>query len=87
MSKETATPKKQKTLGYIENGGIKALPHNLALDFKRNKAIYFLCIPQVSGPFFQEAFLASVSLSQAPSVCPMVSCVILIISLGILCSK
>lgn len=47
MSKETATPKKQKTLGYIENGGIKALPHNLALDFRRNRMIYFLCIPVI----------------------------------------
>lgn len=37
--------KKQKVIGYIEHGGIKALPHNLALDFKRNKVIYFLCIP------------------------------------------
>ncbi|MBP5304706.1 MAG: sugar ABC transporter permease [Lachnospiraceae bacterium] len=37
--------KKQKVIGYIEHGGIKAVPHNLALDFKRNKVIYFLCIP------------------------------------------
>jgi putative aldouronate transport system permease protein len=33
--------------GYIEKGGIKALPHNIATDFKRNKTIYFLCIPIV----------------------------------------
>lgn len=31
--------------GYIENGGLRALPHNLALDFKRNRVIYFLCVP------------------------------------------
>lgn len=43
MKQENAKP--QKVIGYIENGGIKALPHNLALDFKRNKVIYFLCIP------------------------------------------
>ncbi len=31
--------------GYIENGGLMALPHNLATDFKKNKTIYFLSIP------------------------------------------
>lgn len=43
-----AKKKEQKVIGYIENGGIKALPHNLALDFRRNKIIYFLCIPIVA---------------------------------------
>ena len=43
MKQETAQPK--KVIGYIENGGIKAVPHNLAVDFRRNKAIYFMCIP------------------------------------------
>ena len=43
MKQETAKPK--KVIGYIENGGIKAVPHNLAVDFRRNKAIYFMCIP------------------------------------------
>lgn len=37
--------KPKKAIGYIENGGIKALPHNLALDFRRNKILYFLLIP------------------------------------------
>lgn len=30
---------------YIEGGGIKALPHNLKVDFLKNKAVYFLLIP------------------------------------------
>lgn len=33
--------------GYIENGGVKALPHNIAIDFKKNKTIYLMCIPIV----------------------------------------
>lgn len=37
--------KSKKVIGYIENGGIKAVPHNLAVDFRRNRAIYFMCIP------------------------------------------
>lgn len=48
MKQETATPKKQKVLGYIENGGAKALPHNLSVDFRRNKVLYFLCIPIIT---------------------------------------
>lgn len=33
--------------GYIEKGGVRALPHNIAVDFKRNKTIYLMCIPIV----------------------------------------
>lgn len=33
--------------GYIEKGGLRALPHNIATDFKKNKTIYFLSIPIV----------------------------------------
>lgn len=33
---------------YIEHGGIKALPHNLIVDIKRNKTIYLICIPIVA---------------------------------------
>lgn len=38
---------KVKIKRYIENGGIKALPHNVLTDFQRNKVIYFMCIPIV----------------------------------------
>ena len=37
--------------GYIEHGGIRALPHNIATDFKKNKTIYFMCIPIVAWYF------------------------------------
>jgi len=30
--------------GYIIGGGIKAVPHNLAMDFKRNKVLYIFII-------------------------------------------
>ena len=33
--------------GYIEKGGIRALPHNLAVDFKKNRTIYLMSIPIV----------------------------------------
>lgn len=36
-----------RVAGYIENGGIRALPHNLITDIKKNKTIYILCIPIV----------------------------------------
>lgn len=26
--------------GYIEGGGVRALPHNLWVDIKRNKVLY-----------------------------------------------
>lgn len=32
---------------YIEKGGIKALPHNLTVDFLRNKFAYIVSIPMV----------------------------------------
>lgn len=32
------------TGGYIVNGGLKAVPHNLTLDIRRNKLIYILLI-------------------------------------------
>jgi putative aldouronate transport system permease protein len=32
---------------YIEGGGIKALPHNILTDIKRNKVIYIMSIPIV----------------------------------------
>lgn len=36
-----------RVAGYIENGGIRALPHNVITDIKKNKTIYILCIPIV----------------------------------------
>ncbi len=37
--------KKKITPGYIEKGGIKGFLHNIVLDYKRNKAIYFMVLP------------------------------------------
>lgn len=42
--KETAAVKISR---YIEGGGIKALPHNILTDIKRNKVIYIMSIPIV----------------------------------------
>lgn len=33
---------KAQVLGYITNGGIKAFPHNMALDIRRNKVLYLI---------------------------------------------
>ena len=30
--------------GYVLNGGVKAIPHNLTLDIRRNKLIYILLL-------------------------------------------
>ncbi len=35
---------KKKPQGFIYNGGIKAVPHNLMLDIKRNKLVYVLLL-------------------------------------------
>lgn len=42
--KKTAAVKISK---YIEGGGIRALPHNILTDIKRNKVIYLMSIPIV----------------------------------------
>lgn len=34
--------------GYVENGGWRGTLHNLALDIKRNKLFYLICIPVVA---------------------------------------
>ncbi len=47
MAKKTKRKAMVVNAGYIENGGLKALTHNIATDFKRNKTIYFLSIPIV----------------------------------------
>lgn len=39
--------KKVKVLKYTEKGGIKNLPHNLKVDFLRNKGCYLLILPVV----------------------------------------
>ncbi|MCF0128998.1 MAG: hypothetical protein HUJ70_10515, partial [Pseudobutyrivibrio sp.] len=36
--------RKNSESGYIVNGGIKAVPHNLLLDIKRNPVIYILLL-------------------------------------------
>lgn len=41
MRKKEKTKKKSY---YIENKGIRALPHNIAVDFQRNKSIYLMCL-------------------------------------------
>lgn len=34
----------EKELGYITGGGLRALPHNLAVDIKRNKVLYVILV-------------------------------------------
>lgn len=36
-----------REVGYIDHGGFRAIPHNIAIDIRRNKTIYLLCIPIV----------------------------------------
>ncbi len=36
-----------KTRKYIEHGGIKAIPHNVKVDFLKNKFVYIMLIPIV----------------------------------------
>lgn len=35
---------KTQVLSYITNGGVKALPHNLAIDIRRNRSLYIILI-------------------------------------------
>ena len=46
MSKNSkpSAENKEKVQGYIIGGGIKAVPHNLIVDIRRNKMLYFLLI-------------------------------------------
>jgi putative aldouronate transport system permease protein len=39
--------KKTKTPGYIEGKGLRAFPHNIALDFRKNKLLYLMSLPIV----------------------------------------
>lgn len=44
--KKSSAPKRKTCFGgYVNNGGIRAVPHNLALDIRRNKMLYvFLAV-------------------------------------------
>ncbi|ABX41051.1 ABC transporter permease [Lachnoclostridium phytofermentans] len=39
--------RKKKAQGYIEGKGLRALPHNIGYDFKKNKLIYLMSLPIV----------------------------------------
>lgn len=65
-------PKPQKTLrtneanvgGYVEGGGIKALPHNVFTDIRRNKVLY-ICIVFILAFFVIFSFMPLVGLLMA----------------------
>lgn len=47
MAKTKEKIKMPKT-GYVEGAGFAGFRHNLAVDFRRNRVIYFMCIPIVA---------------------------------------
>lgn len=50
--------------GYIEGGGVRALPHNLWVDIKRNKVLY-VCLTLILAFFVIFSFLPLVGLLMA----------------------
>ena len=50
--------------GYIEGGGVRALPHNLWVDIKRNKVLY-VCLTFILAFFVIFSFLPLVGLLMA----------------------
>lgn len=50
--------------GYIESGGVRALPHNLFLDIRRNKILY-ICLVFILAFFIVFSFLPLVGLLMA----------------------